>query len=121
MHFQPAQRGTHTFALRTYEKYRHGETLTLRCGSKRRMSVLQERDEHRNTLPILRILRMLGDEVALFELNRDQDVRRRGDREHQVRQRHGRRRPEREQQADVQRVTHDAIQPRRPKDTGLYG
>ena len=49
---------------------------------------------------------MRAHEVALLELDRDQDVRRRHHREEQVRDRHRRRAPEREEPADVQRVAH---------------
>jgi hypothetical protein len=59
---------------------------------------LQERHEHRYVLTVLCIFRMLGEQVALFQLDRDQDVRSRCDCEHQKRQRHGRGRPEREQE-----------------------
>ena len=60
-------------------------------------------------------------EIPLLELNRQDDVRGRGHRKHEMRQRHRRRHPEREQEAEVQRMPHEAVGQRRAEGHGVYG
>ena len=58
------------------------------------------------------ILRVGRDEVALFELDRHEDVGRGHYGEQQVRHRHRRRGPEREEPAQIQRVTNQTVRAR---------
>ena len=70
------------------------------------------RNHHRDAALVLRILRVRLDEVALFELDRHEDVGRGHHGEQQVRHRHRRRGPEREEPAQIQRVTNQSIRAR---------
>ena len=64
------------------------------------------RNEHRRTFAVLHVaLAVELHEVALLEIDRDQDVDRAPDGEHEVSRRHRGRRPECREPADVQRVT----------------
>jgi hypothetical protein len=70
----------------------------------------QERDQHRNPSPVAAVaLAEMRDEIALLESDRDQDVGRRHDRQHEMRDGHRRCRPEREVPADVQRMADVAV------------
>ena len=55
------------------------------------------------------------DQVALLEEDADEDVGRGHRREQQMPDRHGRRRPERDDEAEIDRVPHDLVQHRRPE------
>ena len=50
-------------------------------------------------------------QVALFKLDRDQDISGGGDGEHQVGDGHGRSGPEHQQEAHIQRMAHVAVEP----------
>jgi hypothetical protein len=70
------------------------------------------RGRQRDRAPaITLVLRVRIDQVALFQLDRDQDAGGRQRGEHQVGGGHHRGRPERKQPTDMKRVTHLAIQP----------
>src|SRR5687768_15658806 len=53
------------------------------------------------------------DKVALLELNADQDVAGRGEGEQEMALGHGRRRPERHEEAEIDRVPDHAVEGRR--------
>src|SRR4051794_20112020 len=71
------------------------------------------RQQHADVLPVAAILIAKQiDKVALFELDRDQDVAGGRNREQQMADRHRGRRPESEQEAQIDRVTDDAVKQR---------
>src|SRR5262249_21313596 len=73
-----------------------------------------ERKQHRYVAPIVLIRPSeIMNQVTLFEVDGDQDVRGVCNCEDQVCERHRRRHPEGEQPAEVQRVTDDAVGPGR--------
>src|ERR1700741_4483491 len=93
--------------------------LPLRCGTQVtillacRTSPLRERQQHRRMLLVVPVgIAMEADEIVLLELDRDQDVARRCDREQQMPLRHPRCRPEGEQEAEVERVAHELVEER---------
>src|SRR5262245_45387837 len=57
-------------------------------------------------------------QIALLELDGDQDVARRGDGEQKMRVGHRRRRPEGEEPANVERMAHQAVRARRSELQG---
>src|SRR5690242_14900553 len=80
----------------------------------------RERDQHRHVLAIVAIrIAKACDEIVLFELDRNEDVAGRRHREHEMRDRHDRRRPEREQEPCVERMTDEPIGTRRAKTDRL--
>src|SRR5262245_19071002 len=62
---------------------------------------------------------MLTDQVSLLELDSQQDVSCRGDREEQVRERHQRRHPECEKPTGVERVSYQSVWPWNREPHGL--
>src|SRR5579883_1199213 len=79
-----------------------------------RTRLLPERQQHPHLFAIAAItLAELGDQVTLLEPDPDQDVPGRRRREDEVAQRHDRREPEREEEAEVDRVTDVAVEARR--------
>ena len=68
---------------------------------------------HRYPLTIFGVLRVRRHQVALFELDRDQNVRRRDKREEHVSHGHNRRAPKSEEPTYVQWMANDAIEKRR--------
>ena len=108
----------------------HAQHLTLTSSIRRRRcrgapppDAGPERHEHRHAAPVLLVRRaVLADQIALLELDGDQDVGRRRHREQQVRERHRRRHPEREEPADVQRMAHEPVRPGRAEAAAcVYG
>ena len=70
----------------------------------------REGNEHRHPTTVLLVLAAVErDEVSFLELDGQQDVRRRRDRKHQMRQRHRRRHPECEEPADVERMPNETV------------
>ena len=79
--------------------------------SLRNLRLRRHRDDHRHTPLILAVVVAVdGDECAFFDVDRDQDIGRRHHGEEQVAARHGRRRPERDNEAEHQRVADPLIQ-----------
>src|SRR2546425_11431270 len=85
----------------------------LDCGTScARASAPHEREQHGNLLPIILICAaVVVDQVSLFELDGEQDVRGCGDGEQEVSDGHCRRHPESEEPADIQRMPHNSIRP----------
>src|SRR5262245_64890164 len=74
----------------------------------------RQRDQHGDVLAVAAILvAEQADEVALLELDGDQDVAGGGQREQQMPRRHAGRRPEGQQQAEIDRMTDVAVEQRR--------
>src|SRR3954466_3663939 len=81
----------------------------------------QSRNQHGHLLAIPLVFRVHLHQVALFQLNCDQDVGRGHDRKEQVGDGHCGRAPEGEKPADIQGVSNDAIEKRRREsETGLW-
>ena len=71
------------------------------------------RQEHADLSPIAAVaIAELGDEVAFFEPDANEDVAGGPDREQQVPCRHDRHRPETEQKAEIQGMTHVTVEER---------
>ena len=71
----------------------------------------RQRNKHRDLFSIAPVLvAKQPDQVALFQLDRDQDVAGGRQREQQVSGRHRRRRPEGEQEAEVDRMAHALVE-----------
>ena len=76
----------------------------LRLSTWTRRAPLPVGQQHRHVAAILLVGgAVLVHEIALLELDGEDDVGGRGEREDEVRQRHRRRHPEREQEAEIQR------------------
>src|SRR5438445_507064 len=70
-----------------------------------------QRDQHRDLLAIATILvAEQGDHVALLEPDADQDIAGGPDREQQVAGRHGGRRPEGQQEAEIERMARTLVE-----------
>src|SRR5262245_26669598 len=69
-------------------------------------------DKHWYLSTVLRIRRMRREQIPFFELNCDQDVGGSQQRKHQMCHGHRRRRPEREEPTNVQRVPHEFVRAR---------
>ena len=70
----------------------------------------EPRQQHRDAPAILAILGVHGGEIPLFQLDADQDVCRRGQRQHQSCAGHDRDRPAPQQEAEIQRMADEAIE-----------
>src|SRR5438105_1969865 len=84
---------------------------TKRCDARALggQATIRKRNEHRNALAVTRVLRMEAHEIALLELDRHENVRRRHHREEQMGHGHRRRAPKCEEPSDVQRMTHELV------------
>src|SRR6266508_5240863 len=72
--------------------------------------------EHRHPLAIaLVFVAEQIDQVTLFEEDSDEDVGRRYRREQEMPDRHGRRHPERDDEAEIDRMTYDLVEHGRPE------
>ena len=70
-----------------------------------RFLAARQRDQHRHLLAIATVLiAEQVDQIALLEPDADQDIAGGRDREQQMAGRHGRRRPEGEQEAEIERM-----------------
>src|SRR5579864_2171950 len=74
------------------------------------------RHEHAYRRAILPVaVAEVGDEIALFEPNANEDIAARGHRKEQVPEAHVRRRPEGEDEAGIDRMAQPLIEERRPE------
>ena len=72
--------------------------------------------QHRDTLPVAAVFVAKHlDQIALFQEDADEDVGSGHRCEQQMSNRHRRRRPERDDEAEVDRVPHEFVVQRRPK------
>src|SRR5947209_7348144 len=79
-------------------------------------SLLRQRQEHRDLLTVLLVrLAVYVRHVALFELKRDEDVCGRGDGEDEVADRHARRGPERDDEAEHDGMADDLVEKDSPE------
>ena len=80
------------------------------------MRLSETRNEHRNPLLVATVV--LAEEqfqVTLLEVNTDQDVDGHSHRKEQLSQRHQRRAPEPQQQAEIERMTDELVEISHPK------
>jgi len=116
---QPILRGTSDPELARLTPVTMAPLTVNRSAPRNLLRPLHERHQHGHTTAIALIFGMLGDQVALLELDRNENVGGRDDREHQGAQPSWSASPECEEPADVQRVTHVAVQRRHPERHGL--
>src|SRR5438067_9800595 len=80
-----------------------------------------QREQHRNLFAISAVIVAIEtDQVALFELDRDENVSRGHDREEEVTGGHSRRRPEGDDEPKIKRMSHHLIQCRRFERRRLF-
>src|SRR5205809_5158448 len=78
-------------------------------------------EQHRYPLPVAAILVAEHvDEIALFQQDADEDVGGGHRREQQMSGAHERCRPERDDEAEIDRVSYEIIEERRPEDRGRH-
>ena len=86
--------------------------VDLLAASGRSMLFSDRRHQHRHRSAIVGVFRVRIRQVMLLQLDGDENVDRRDDREEQVHHGHGRRRPEGKEPAHVERVAYQPVGPR---------